>query len=133
MATSYIYFGNAVAEYPRGSVRNWQIGIELRKRPEEDGADSIEFGKDPTPSEIRCVLFATTVASIRSQLAKWIAEKGDIHTVRFTGATTGSGAGVMLLGIDDSAPIQRVIGATNSAAYLMPLVLTFARVAETTP
>ena len=131
MATSYIYFGNAVAEYPRGSVRNWQIGIELRKRPEEDGADSIEFGNDPMPSVIQCVLFGATVAAVRAAVQKWIAEKGDIHTVRFTGATAGTGVGVMLLEIDDSAPIQRVLGATNSASYMMRIGLAFARVAET--
>jgi hypothetical protein len=124
-------FSTGTAYYPIGEPSNWQLGLDLRRRPEQDGADVIKFGKEPTGFGINAVLFGATVAEIRANLRAWEALKGETDTLVITGTAAGEAPGIMLAGIAPNGALVPLIGASNGASYLLRIVLAFMRVAET--
>ena len=130
---THLYFGDAYCEYPMGAHVNWQTGVTLRRRPEQDGANSGTTGKMPRPYSIMAMLFSNTVAEMRYNMARWEAERGQTKTIHTTEPSPLKGDGVILLSVDPVSGIRRMANATNFATYFQWINLVFARVAETTP
>ena len=130
---SVLQFGIAACSYPRGPHVDWQTGVTLRRRPEQDGANVGPTGKEPRPWTIMAVIFGSNVAQIQNMMARWKSEKGNVRTLYTTEPVGMHGDGVSLLSVDPVTGIRRMINATNGANYMQWINLVFARVAETTP
>lgn len=127
-----VYFGNASAEYPRGPVRNWQTGVTLRRRPEQQGADVGTFGKEPRRFAMPAIIFATTTVEIDAEEMKWEARVGERDTLYVDDSGVRKFPGITLVGVHKTTGVRRMVNATNSKNWYMWITVVFARTKETT-
>lgn len=131
MSVSQLYYGNAYAEYATGEPVNWQRGMDLVRRPEDDGADVRRFGKRPVRWTMMAVLFADTMSSILNALRAWEAEVSAVQTLFISRSASYNLAGVTLHSVYPVGQIRGIKTATNAADYMLTINLVFSRVNET--